>query len=540
MLPTKASVINYIEEHYTKFDTLAFCRAFKYEFLHEAVTSFNDAVKEIADRNLKSNNANKELIRWAKTLRKSKSKLFNYRLIHSHFYSIRRSHLLQAKKLLRLREEEGFINDQLEEIESNQEEGETSQETNEHVPTEITDVDPLSQNPEGEVVNERMLKYPKLSFEQNFSAMKKEEKWYLSSGKCVEDELYAFGMQCVEEHPSHSFIIDVSDKNLVKYNVFDDNELKEIESFNKKERPTMPLTLRDYLNSFNKTTATDIRREVFKSQNFDNDYNRELSSDFDWMRHSIYTLLRLYESEKLKKAHKESWYLSHVWQFIDSAFDNIENIDVLSKECSSTSSSKRKNKDRSIGGVEMQERKKMGYRCDMIFCENRIGHDESIEYGASEAGKLYDGDKGTKRMEEGSKKLPKCLKDMLDHLLCKKNDRLKIQTIGFVHSGLESFFMTADRPVKYVTRINKSRSIHISNDISNFGSTVLPALYSAWIAKEVVKNVQDVLYLPVNCDNIEDSSWLEDYWDEERNEAIIPETSTSSDLRTEKKKTKRM
>lgn len=68
----------------------------------------------------------------------------------------------------------------------------------------------------------------------------------------------------------------------------------------------------------------------------------------------------------------------------------------------------------------------MGYQCDMIFCESRIGHGEYIEYGALEAEKLYDGDKGTKRMEEGSKKLPKCLKDMLDHLLLKKDDRLRI------------------------------------------------------------------------------------------------------------------
>ncbi|KAI9327878.1 hypothetical protein BD770DRAFT_334338 [Pilaira anomala] len=174
-----------------------------------------------------------------------------------------------------------------------------------------------------------MIQDLKSRFEQNFNAMKKEDKWYLSSGKCVEDELYAFGMQCVEEHPSHSFIIDVSDKNFVKYNVFNDNELKEIELFNKKEVHRMPLALCNCLNSFNKTTTTAIRREIFKTQDFDKNYSFELSSDFDWIRHSIYTLLRLYESDKLKNAHTESWYLSHVWQFIDSSFDSIENIDVL-------------------------------------------------------------------------------------------------------------------------------------------------------------------------------------------------------------------
>lgn len=126
-----------------------------------------------------------------------------------------------------------------------------------------------------------MLQDLKSRFKQNFNTMKKKDEWSLSSGKCVEDELCAFGMQCAEEHSSHSFIIDVSDKNLVKYNVFDDSELKEIESFNKKEVQRMPLVLRDYLNSVNKTTSTDIRREIFKTRDFNENYSHELSSDFD-------------------------------------------------------------------------------------------------------------------------------------------------------------------------------------------------------------------------------------------------------------------
>ncbi|KAI7897047.1 uncharacterized protein EV154DRAFT_410522, partial [Mucor mucedo] len=154
-------------------------------------------------------------------------------------------------------------------------------------------------------------------------------------------------------------------------------------------------------------------------------------------------------------------------------------------------------------GVQLRERKKMGHRFDMIFCENRVGHDETIEYGASEVGGLYDGNQGTKRLEEGCKKLPKCLKDMLNNLLLKKD--------------------------------NKSRKTHISNDISGFGSTVLPAIYSAWIAKEVVKDVQGALISSVGCDDVGDSSWLDNYWDEEGKDDIVPETLTSSGLRIGKK-----
>lgn len=49
-----------------------------------------------------------------------------------------------------------------------------------------------------------------------------------------------------------------------------------------------------------------------------------------------------------------------------------------------------------------------------------------------------------------------------------------------------------------------------------------------------------LIIFSVKCGNIENSSWLDDYWDEERNEAIIPRASTSSDLRARKKKIKRI
>jgi hypothetical protein len=91
----------------------------------------------------------------------------------------------------------------------------------------------------------------------------------------------------------------------------------------------MLVVLRDYLNNFNRTTAADLRHEIFKSRDFDGNYDRELSNDFDWIRYSVYSLLREYESNKLNKSHKEVWYMSHVWQFINTVFDGEENIDVL-------------------------------------------------------------------------------------------------------------------------------------------------------------------------------------------------------------------
>lgn len=53
----------------------------------------------------------------------------------------------------------------------------------------------------------------KLRFEHTFCQMQPQDKWYLSNGKCVEDELCAFGMQCSGEHSCHLWILDIDDSS---------------------------------------------------------------------------------------------------------------------------------------------------------------------------------------------------------------------------------------------------------------------------------------------------------------------------------------
>ncbi|KAI8877374.1 hypothetical protein K501DRAFT_278513 [Backusella circina FSU 941] len=245
-------------------------------------------------------------------------------------------------------------------------------------------------------------------FEENFMRMKRQHKWYLSTGKCVEDEMFAFGLQYSELHPVHSFIMDPTDTNYIKYNVFSCDELVEIRTYHEKNFPPMPVFLRNYINSFNK-----------------NNYDHNTSHDCDWMRITIYQLLREYEAGTLKKHHSEEWYMAHVWNFIDTVFNDV--------------------------------------------------------------------DGATKRLEEGFLKLPKCLKDMLDNILSKVDYFTKVQTLGFIHSGLQSYLVRADRPTKYTTRIAKSRTYHISNDITEFGKSVLPAIYIAWVIKDIVAKMNTII-----------------------------------------------
>jgi hypothetical protein len=55
-----------------------------------------------------------------------------------------------------------------------------------------------------EDVNEEMDEMNMSEFKKLFREMHNNKKWYLKSGKCVEDELYAFGIKCRFEQYENS------------------------------------------------------------------------------------------------------------------------------------------------------------------------------------------------------------------------------------------------------------------------------------------------------------------------------------------------
>lgn len=148
-------------------------------------------------------------------------------------------------------------------------------------------------------------------------------------------------------------------------------------------------------------------------------------------------------------------------------------------EATSVSGTKRKNANRIIGSVAAMERKKMGYRCDFIFRETVASHDDRLEYGAGEVGINYT-KIGTESMTEGSVKLPKVLKDMLDDLIIRNGDFKGLQTSGILYSGLIMQLITAYRPHRYVTRITRGKELRIPSSVEKFGAEVLLVLVQVW------------------------------------------------------------
>ncbi|CAG8476978.1 14049_t:CDS:10 [Ambispora leptoticha] len=153
-------------------------------------------------------------------------------------------------------------------------------------------------------------------FTKAFQKLENTKKWVLTSGKVVEDELYKFGMRCNYEHLCHSFIIDPEDRSFVEENIFSPSELKEIYTYNQKSFPNLPQDLLEYLGSYQLAP-----------------YNRQRDFDRDWIKNTVDNFIREYEADSLKKGdHLEGWLLSHVWLFIDKAFENIEGVEVIRGE----------------------------------------------------------------------------------------------------------------------------------------------------------------------------------------------------------------
>jgi hypothetical protein len=272
------------------------------------------------------------------------SKFFSDQLVKSHCYSIYRCSLFSSKKLLRIQEELDFVDDQIAENANQEVHEEAHEEAYEKAHEEAYEEDNKKANDNAKETDElqgsseeqedieqaqSFLNIPsddfKMKFERSFNKMKAEEKWYLSNGKCVEDELFAFGMQCKEEHPCHSFIVDVNDTNYQKYGVFNDDELQEIESFQEKKLPIMPIQLRDYLNKYNLTTTAALRQQIFTLVPLNENYYQ----DMDWIRFTVYSFVREYESNNFKRPHNEEWYKAHVWHFLDTVFNSESEIEVL-------------------------------------------------------------------------------------------------------------------------------------------------------------------------------------------------------------------
>ncbi|KAI8367028.1 hypothetical protein EDC96DRAFT_544064 [Choanephora cucurbitarum] len=275
---------------------------------------------------------------------------------------------------------------------------------------------------------------PRAEVEESFRVLRNNDKW---------DSVYWNTSELqIGDQSSQSLIFDPGDSELcVKNDVFTEEEIEEIKAY----------------KNFKSIQLPD------DTKHWEECYDREKHFDLDWIKHSVYTLVREHENGSLKKDHLENWYNIHLWFMIDHIFGNLEGLEII----------------RTIEDVNNHTRQPMGRRFDYLICQINPNSSSSLEFGASEVDKI-DKLNGNKMIKERGTKLPKVLKDMLD-LLVKENE-------GVVHSGLHMKVIRVDRPKGYITRITDGKALQVPTDITKFGENVLPVLVQVYCLKLLVKD----------------------------------------------------
>lgn len=98
-----------------------------------------------------------------------------------------------------------------------------------------------------------------IELEEQFKKFESSKKQCLSTGKCVDDELFIFSLQCNYDHSAKSFIIGSDNKNFTLQKVLAPTESKKITEYKEQKRPEPSKDLLIFLNKFKKNTSKDLR-----------------------------------------------------------------------------------------------------------------------------------------------------------------------------------------------------------------------------------------------------------------------------------------
>lgn len=126
-------------------------------------------------------------------------------------------------------------------------------------------------------------------------------------------------------------ILDLKDMTYANKGEF---TIKEIDEMKKQAPMTItsriPQDLCDYIEHFNCDNIKDLWRRLADTQDWEKEeYNMNKHHDLDWIKHTIHSYVRLYESGELNTVQKEQWYNKHIWLPIDTVFNDISSIQIV-------------------------------------------------------------------------------------------------------------------------------------------------------------------------------------------------------------------
>lgn len=92
--------------------------------------------------------------------------------------------------------------------------------------------------------------------------------------------------------------------NYLKKCVFTEAEIEEMKIKSPIQfASSIPKELATYINASNITNVKDLRAELLRAHDWEINYNIDKDHDLDWVKHTIHSFVRLYESGNLKIVH---------------------------------------------------------------------------------------------------------------------------------------------------------------------------------------------------------------------------------------------
>ncbi|CAO3612156.1 unnamed protein product [Mucor hiemalis] len=318
-----------------------------------------------------------------------------------------------------------------------------------------------------------------------YACIPQYNKWKLSTGKVVDDQMLSLAKDSVYEHPVHSLILDPNDVIWKQY--FTDAELNEIRQFNAPKLPSIPEDFAEYLRSYEQEWAT-AKDLYFFADSLHHDPVHEF--DKKWARESIVRMSELFlESDELElDDFTEADLLHDVWPFIYRAFKN-KGAKASLGEKTSGAVAFAKNENRGLETREKRPRKAIGAKLDIVF---KIAYNE---HGSCEVGKNDVTIVDDKYLNDGMLKLPKTLRDMMALLTQKNPAKMNsIYTVGFLVMGLGMELVVMDIPIgNHITRLTKTCRLEFSTSIKTSMIDFLPLLESTWKGKQMMNMVYKTL-----------------------------------------------
>lgn len=267
-----------------------------------------------------------------------------------------------------------------------------------------------------------------IRYMENF---KEKDKWKLTSGIYVEDQMLLLVKESSYEHPVHSLIMDPTDK--VWKNYFTDAELKEILMHDIKQLPDLSEEMEEILQQFEFQGKTALEFYEF-ADNIKahpiNEFNKK------WTKESIKSACELFFGceELVLDDCSESDLLHSVWEFMHRLYQQ-KGIKAKLGERVSKAVSSAKNAGRAIKAIERRLRKAMGAKLDILF---KAG---IHELGSCEVGKHGVDESDDKYINDGLLKLPKTLRDMLAVQIRSNPSKINdLVAVGYLMMG--KFFLS--------------------------------------------------------------------------------------------------